>query len=82
MECECGSKTKTVEVYNGKHHRTRRRQCPACGKRFTTKEYRIEEFEEADKIQKKLEEANTEIAKLERFQETVLGTAIEFSQQQ
>lgn len=82
MNCECGVKTRTIEVYNGKNHRTRRRKCPDCGKRFTTKEYRIEDFNGVEKLHKKLETANTQIAKLESFQKAVLGTAIEFSEQQ
>ena len=79
MKCECGSKTKTIEVYNGKDFRTRRRRCYSCGKRFTTKEYAIKEFEGAAKPKEQLEEANAKIAKLTKFHETVLGSAFEFT---
>ena len=82
MKCECGSKTLIKETRNGKDFKKRRRYCPDCGLRFTTKECHAEKFDLIKKLEAKLEEANTEIAKLERFQKTVIGTAIEFSQQQ
>ena len=80
MKCsKCGSRTNVIEVYNGKHHKTRRRECPSCGERFTTKEYAVEEFEGSARLKEKLEEANAQIAKLTKFHEAVLGSAFEFT---
>lgn len=79
MKCECGGKTKTIEVYNGKDFRTRRRKCYSCGKRFTTKEYAVKEFEGAEKLKEQLEEANAKIEKLTKFHEAVLGSSFKFS---
>lgn len=79
MKCKCGSRTNVIEVYNGKHHKTRRRECPSCGQRFTTKEYALEEFKGADKLKEQLEEANAKIAKLSKFQQAIIGHSIELA---
>jgi transcriptional regulator NrdR family protein len=75
MKCSCGEKTLILETRHGKDFKKRRRHCPACGNRFTTKECYAEKFNLIGELEKKLEEANSEIAKLERFQKTVLSLA-------
>jgi transcriptional regulator NrdR family protein len=75
MKCSCGEKTLILETRHGKDFKKRRRHCPACGNRFTTKESYAERFDLIKELEEKLEAANSEIAKLTKLQKTILGLA-------
>ena len=80
MKCpKCASSSRTLETRENKNYKRRRRECRACGFRFSTKEASADQFESPKQLLAKLEAANAKIRGLEKFKKIVLGAAAPIS---
>jgi transcriptional repressor NrdR len=83
MNCpRCSKKTDVLETRKSKYNEftKRRRECPTCGHRFTTKELFQEDVPSIKKLREELREARRKIRGLEEFKKQVFGAAYSVSQ--
>lgn len=82
MNCpKCESKTEVLETRKTVYYDAvkRRRECPSCGHRFTTKECSQEKFKELLFVKEELKEARAKIRGLENFKQKILGASVALS---